>query len=63
RMYKALYVIDLKIADTIKKSNSLKYSELREKIIELNNDKREIYKNNEEVINKVLNNYLSDVAK
>ena len=62
-MYKALYVIDLKIADTIKKSNSLKYSELREKIIELNNDKREIYKNNEEVINKVLNNYLSDVAK
>lgn len=62
-MYKALYVVDLKIADTIKTSNSLSYSELREKIIDLNNDKREIYNNNEKVINKVLNKYLSDVAK
>ena len=55
----ALYVIELKIAQEIKQSKD--YKTLKEKIEPLLEEKESIYKNNEEVINKVLNEYLPEV--
>ena len=57
----ALYVIDLKIAELIKNNTSKTYSELEKKIAELKAEKEEVYKNNEEIINKVLDKYLNEV--
>jgi len=57
----ALYVIDLKIVELMKKNTAKNFEELNEKIAELKAEKEEIYKNNEEVINKVLDKYLDDV--
>ena len=55
----ALYVIELKIAQEIK--NSKDYQELKEKVEPLLQEKEAIYKNDEAVINKVLNTYLPEV--
>ena len=55
----ALYVIELKIAQQIKQSNS--YQEVKEKVEPLLKEKEAIYNNNEEVIRKVLNEYLPEV--
>ena len=57
----ALYVIDLKIAELIKNNTSKTYSELEKTIAELKAEKEEVYKNNEEIINKVLDKYLNEV--
>lgn len=57
----ALYVIQLKIAETIKNSKKKTFDDLREKILELTNEKEQIYKQNEEIINKVLNVYLKEL--
>lgn len=57
----ALYVIDLKIVELIRNNTSETYYELEEKIAELKEEKEEVYKNNEEVINKVLDKYLKEV--
>jgi len=63
KMEQALYVIDLTIAETIKNSGLLSYSELRNKVLKLKEEKMKIYKNDEEVINKVLNEYSSKITK
>jgi len=55
----ALYVIELKIAQEIK--NSKDYKEVKEKVEPLLEEKEAIYKNDEAVINKVLNTYLPEV--
>ena len=55
----ALYVIELKIAQEIK--NSKDYKEVKEKVEPLLEEKEAILKNNEAVINKVLNTYLPEV--
>ena len=57
----ALYVIDLKIVELMKSNTAKNYAELDEKIAELKAEKEEIYNNNEEVINEVLDKYLKDV--
>lgn len=59
----ALEVINLKIADTIKNNTGTSFSALEEEVIKLKNEREEIYKNNEEVINKVLTVYLNQVKK
>lgn len=59
----ALYVIDLKIADVLKNNTYKTYPELREYLVMLKQEKMQIYNNNEQVINKVLNQYIKDVKK
>ena len=59
----ALYVINLKIAKEIKDNEETNFTKFNEKIIKLKEEKQEIYKDNIEVINKVLNEYLEDVKK
>ena len=59
-MQKAVYIIDLKISDVIKNSSSLSYSELRQKILNLKQQKMEIYNYNENTIDKVLRENLQN---
>ena len=54
----AMYVINLKIAKAIKD-----YEAFKTKIEKLTDEKREIYKGNQEIINKVLNVYLEEIKK
>ena len=63
RIELALYVINLKIADTIKNNKEENYEKFKQTINLLTKEKEEIYKHNEEVINKVLNIYLEEVKK
>ena len=57
----ALYVIDLKKAELIKKNNEKSFESYKEKISMLTKEKEQIYKQNEEVIEKVLSEYLKEV--
>lgn len=59
----ALYVINLKIANEIKNNTEENYEKFKNKINILNKEKKEIYKNNEEIIGKVLNTYLEEIKK
>lgn len=59
----ALYVINLKIADSIKNNKEKDFRTFNKKIIELNNEKNEIYKDNENVIEKVLTTYLEEMKQ
>lgn len=63
RIELALYVINLKIADTIKNNKEENYERFKQIINLLTKEKEEIYKHNEEVINKVLDIYLEEVKK
>ena len=63
RIELALYVINLKIADTIKNNKEENYEKFKQTINLLTKEKEEIYKHNEEIINKVLNIYLEEVKK
>ncbi len=63
KMDLAIYVIDLKIANIMRDNKLKTYDELKEKITKLKKEKEEIYKNNEEVIEKLLNKYILDVKK
>ena len=63
KMDLAIYVIDLKIANIMRDNKLKTYDELKEKITKLKKEKEEIYKNNEELIEKVLNKYILDVKK
>lgn len=63
RIELALYVINLKIADTIKNNKEENYEKFKQIINLLTKEKEEIYKHNEEVINKVLDIYLEEVKK
>lgn len=57
----AKYVIDLKIAKEIKENKEKKFGAFSEKIIKLKNERSEIYKENKEIINKILTEYLNEV--
>ena len=59
----AVEIINLKIANTIKNSNGKKFNELEEEVTRLKNEREEIYKKDEKVINKVLTEYLKEVKK
>lgn len=59
----ALYIIELKKAQMIKNNNETSYKDFKDKIEILAEEKKEIYKQNEEVINKVLTQYLEEVKK
>ena len=56
----ALYVINFKIADSIKNNKEKNFEIFNKKIQELNDEKNEIYNNNEEIIEKELKNYLEE---
>lgn len=57
----ALHVIELKKAQIIKNNRKKSYKDLKTEIEILIKEKQEIYKQNEEVINKVLDKYLEEV--
>lgn len=59
----ALHVIDLKKAQMIKDNKEKTYADYKIKMDILLKEKQEIYKLNEEVINKVLTEYLDEVKK
>lgn len=56
-----MYVINLKIAKAIKENEEKDYEAFKTKIEKLTDEKREIYKGNQEIINKVLNVYLEEI--
>lgn len=57
----AIEVINLKIAKGIKENKEKNYFTFREKILSLENERKEIYLSNQEVIDKVLTKYLNEV--
>lgn len=57
----ALYIINLKIADTIKNNQEKDYKKFQEKIEILKEEKKKIYNNDKEIIDKVLNIYLEEI--
>lgn len=59
----ALYVINLKIANFISTNQEKDYMIFKEKLLILTKEKDEIYKGNEEVIEKVLNVYLEEIKE
>ena len=59
----ALHVIDLKKAQMIKNNKEKTYADYKNKMDILFKEKQEIYKLNEEVIKKVLTEYLDEVKK
>lgn len=59
----AIYVIDLKISNLLKNTENKSYQEVKDEIVLLKQEKLKIYQNDEQVINKVLTEYLQDVKK
>lgn len=59
----ALYIINLKIADSIKNNTEKDFEKFNKKIQELNNEKFEIYNDNEDTIEKVLTIYLEEMKQ
>ena len=59
----ALYIINLKIADSIKNNTEKDFEKFNKKIEELNNEKNEIYNDNEDTIEKVLTIYLEEIKQ
>ena len=57
----ALYIIELKEADMIKNSNNKTYDKFKEEMDVLTKERKEIYRNNTKVINKVLTEYIKEV--
>lgn len=57
----AIYVINLKIAKEIKENEEKEYTKFKEKITKLQEERDEIYLGNEEIINKVLTEYIEEV--
>ena len=57
----AIEVINLKIAKEIKENKELNYEKFKDKIIDLENKKKEAYKGNQEVIQEILDKYLQEV--
>lgn len=57
----ALYIIDLKIANMIKNNQEKDYKKFQEKIERLKEEKKKIYNNDKEIIDKVLNIYLEEI--
>lgn len=59
----ALHVIELKKAQMIKNNTEKSYKDFKSKMEILIKEKQEVYKQNEEVIKKVLTEYLEDVKQ
>ena len=59
----AIEIINLKIADELKNKTSKSYKELKEKISVLKQYKKEIYNNNQEVIDKIVNEYQKEIKQ
>ena len=59
----ALYIINLKISDSIKNNTEKDFEKFNKKIQELNNEKFEIYNDNEDTIEKVLTIYLEEIKQ
>ena len=59
----ALYVIELKKTQLIKENKEKSFKKYKDKVYLLNEEKKEIYKGNEEIIKKVLTQYLKEVTK
>ena len=57
----AKYIIDLKIAKEIKENKEKNFQNFSQNILNLKNEKNEIFKNNQEVIEKILTQYLNEV--
>lgn len=57
----ALETINLKIAKEIKENKEKNYNIFKSKIEKLIDERNEIYKQNEEIIDKVINQYLKEV--
>lgn len=57
----ALYIIELKEANMIKKNNNKAYNEFKKQMDVLIKERKEIYRNNTKVINKVLTEYIKEV--
>lgn len=57
----ALHIIELKKAKMIKENNEKTYEDFKRKIEMLTKEKQEIYKGNQEVIHKVLTQYLEEI--
>ena len=56
----ALYVINLKIAEEIKNNTEKDFEKFKEKMNVFYDEKEEVYKDNEEVVNKILTVYLEE---
>lgn len=56
----ALYVINLKIAEEIKNNTEKDFEKFKEKMNIFYDEKEEVYKDNEEVVNKILTVYLEE---
>ena len=63
RIELAINVINLKIAKEVKDNKEKEYSKFKEKITNLQDERDQIYLENEEVINKVLTQYLEEVKE
>lgn len=61
RIELALYIIELKKAQMIKNNTEKSYKNLKEKMDVLVEEKKEVYRENEKIINKVLTEYLEEV--
>ena len=61
RLELAIEIINLKIAQEIKENKEKDYFAFRDKILDLKKEKKEIYLNNQEIIDKVLTKYLNEV--
>ena len=59
----AIQIIRLKIAKEIKENKEHSYNVLKNRIQKLREEEKEIYNQNEEVINKVLTEYAEDVKQ
>lgn len=57
----AISIIKLKIAKELKENKERDYNALKAKIQKLREEEREVYRQNEEVINKVLSEYAKEV--
>ena len=56
-------IINIKIANAINNKNANAIESVKEEVSKLQDEKEQIFKNNEEIINKVLTEYLKDVRK
>lgn len=63
RIELAVNIINLKIAKEIKENKEKEYNKFKEKIISLENEREQIYLENEEIIDKVLTKYLEEVKE
>lgn len=59
----AINIINLKIAKEIKENKEKEFDKFKEKIVKLEDERDQIYLENEEIINKVIEKYLKEVKE